>query len=161
VGPSTVRGAGAPGVVHAAQEALARTDLARFGEVATFEEFLWELNHLTRRVRHNLPPPANKWGTGRKVSNIYLRQALYSTYLSRRYRLSLLEPWLELPLDSYTAKALLREPAGADLPPWPGVAKLHWRSSGEYQAAAQVVAKQRGIARVHLDMFWWRALGDS
>lgn len=142
-------------VVAAARDALTRIDLEWFVTSAQ-DTFAKELDSATRRIQHRLPKPADRWGTARKALNIFLRDVLYNTYLSRELHFRQAEPWLELPLDSFTARALRREVAGADLPRWPGVARLDRRTSAHYQHAADDVARERKIERVHLDIFWWR-----
>ena len=59
-----------------------------------------------------MPKGAQAWGTARKALNIFLRDALYTTYLSKRYGLPRAEASLEIPLDSITA-VRLREVYGA------------------------------------------------
>jgi hypothetical protein len=89
------------------------------------------------------------------VLNIFLRDALYNSYLRTPYHLDRAEALLELPLDSITAKRL-RHVVGADqLPRWPGVKHLSPTVSGQYQTAATAVAQQMNVARVHLDAMWW------
>ncbi len=154
IGPSTLRNQGAPGVVQAARDALLREELARF-VVASQEDFARELNLATVRLQRKLPRPA-QWGTARKALNIFLRDVLYNTYLAREFGFRRIERWLELPLDSYTVKALRRERIADDLPRWPGVGKVTPATYALYQAAAEEAAQKRQIARVHLDILWWR-----
>jgi hypothetical protein len=118
-------------------------------------EFSKELDRVTKRVQKQLPKGA-KWGTARKALNIFLRDVLYNTYLAREFRFGHLEHWLELPLDSYTVGHLkLQIPCGT-LPRWPGVAAVDATTYAEFQAAASRVAQEWQIARIHLDVFWWR-----
>jgi hypothetical protein len=117
IGSSTLRGQ-PRGTAKAARDALARTNLERF-VVSSQSEFAKELNRDTARIRRNLPPPA-QWGTARKAQNIFLRNALYNRYLADEFHLEEVEEWLELPLDSYTVKAL-QERAPDRLPPFRGV----------------------------------------
>ena len=58
-------------------------------------------------------------------------------------------------LDSYTVKAL-QENAADRLPPFRGVGAVDPDTYAAYQTAAQAVADEYEIARVHLDIFWWR-----
>jgi hypothetical protein len=153
IGPSTLRNQGGPGVVKAAREALVRVDLARF-VTPSREEFGRELNRVTLRIQRKLPP--RRWGTARKALNIFLRDVLYNTYLARDLRFDRVERWLELPLDSYTVEALRRAIPSERLPRWPGVASVNSETYAAFQAAADEVARERRIARVHLDVFWWR-----
>ena len=70
-------------------------------------------------------------------------------------RLRLLLPKLEIPLDSITAKQIRRKVP--ELPRWPGVKYVDPRTSAAYQAAALFIAREHGVARVHLDAYWWGA----
>jgi N-glycosylase/DNA lyase len=86
--------------------------------------------------------------------NIFLRDALYTTYLCDRFALERAEGLLEIPLDSITAKQLQDE-LGRNLPRWPGVRRLTKAISDVYQEGARRVAAHRGIAPLHLDTYWW------
>jgi hypothetical protein len=91
--------------------------------------------------------------------NIFLRDCLYTTYLSEAYQLQRAEKFLELPLDSITARQL-HLIAGRDvLPRWSGVRHVTADVSARYQAAAKE-ANARKIARAHLDALWWSAGRD-
>jgi len=77
--------------------------------------------------------------------------------LCAAFKLKQIEPWLEIPLDSQTAKRLRGEPGGKKaLPPLGAIIRLDWRKSRRYQAFASETAKQRKIHRVHLDLVYWR-----
>jgi hypothetical protein len=89
--------------------------------------------------------------------NIFLRDALYTGYLSDYYGLSSTEQFFEVPLDSISGKAIRKCRSGARLPRWPGVKHLDYQTSAQYQSAIRSEAKVRGIAPVHLDTFWWGA----
>ena len=156
IGASAIRNTGASGVVGAARRALSEIDLSRFGAAPDREGFSRELDRVTKRVQAKLPTPADRWGSARKAVNLFLRDVLYNTYLAAEYGFSRLEPWLELPLDSYTASALRNRDGGADLPRWPGVGRIEADVYSKYQAAAEAIADECGISRVHLDIYWWR-----
>jgi hypothetical protein len=100
-----------------------------------------------------LPKRSATWGLARKLVNIFLRDSLYTSYLRRAYRLSLAERLLEIPLDSITAKQIRKRMP--QLPRWQGVRHLDPHTSAAYQAAALLIAKREGVARVHLDAYWW------
>jgi hypothetical protein len=91
----------------------------------------------------------------RKLLNIFLRDASYTTYLKDAYSLDLGEHNYELPLDSITAKRLRAEASEGALPRWRGVKHLTPEESDILQAAAATIAASRGIARIHLDAYWW------
>jgi hypothetical protein len=150
-----LRNTGASGVVEGARNALAQVDVRRFArpDAASFAR---ELNRVTEEVRRQLPVPADRWGNARKAINLFLRDVLYNAYLAQAYHFRTVEEWLELPLGSYTATALRGEGVPGSLPRWPGVGNAVADTYAAYQAAADLIAKMRGIARVYLDIYWWR-----
>lgn len=151
VGASAARGQGA-GVVGAGREFFEALPLAPFGQP---ERLVFEANldRVTDELRLALPPGAQSWGLARKLVNIFLRDSAYTSHLREAHGLHLVEPLLELPLDSITASAL--QDGDNRLPRWLGVKALTSTASAQYQLAAQERAGQMGIARVHLDAYWW------
>ena len=161
VGPSTLR-TPVSGTVAVARKGLFGVRLDRLADASDAGAFARELNHQTRRIRGRLPNGARRWGSARKVLNIYLRSVLYNAYLSAAYSFGRVEDWLELPLDSYTVKWLrkeYRDLCGEKLPHFPGVAAADFRVYAAYQDAAAEVAAEMydGISRVHLDVYYWRS----
>jgi hypothetical protein len=156
IGPSTLRGQGARGVVRAARSFLYRDlDLRRLVRDSR-AGFLRQLDRATDELQRSFPRGARHWGSARKALNIYLRFALYNRYLSRHYGLARLEPFLEVPLDRQTATAARAEPEGCFLPRWRGVKYLTPEGSQEYQEAVRRIARRKKVAPVHLDAYWWR-----
>ena len=151
VGPSAARGQGGPGVVAAARGFLRRVKLARFG-TANQRVFTRSLDTANRRLMAALPSRSSSWGLARKLLNIFLRDCLYTGYLSKAYGLQAAERFLEIPLDSVTAKRL-RELA-PELRRWSRVKHLDPKTSAAYQEAALAEAERKGMARVHLDADW-------
>jgi len=143
-------------VVEAARKFLEKVDIEEFA-LSDVTRFARQLDSTTIRLKRCLPSKAQSWGIARKVMNIFLREVLYSIYLERHYRISVAERLLELPLDSITAKRLKEHDKGARLPRWPRIKHLRPEVSAEYQAVAAEVAEEMGIARIHLDTYWWGA----
>jgi hypothetical protein len=155
-----VRGRGNTGAVACCRTFLRRdVDLADFG-TRDPRLFARALDRSTTQLRSALPKGAQHWGIARKVLNIFLRDSLYNSYLSRRYSLSQAEALFELPLDSFTA-AGLRASSEQHLSRWRGVRYVTPALNKEYQLAAMLVANQKGFARVHLDSLWWSADRDD
>lgn len=152
LGSSALRGQGA-GVAGPARRFLSTLPLADFAvaNAATFEA---RLASSTRALRRRFPRGAGSWGLARKLLNIFLREALYTSYLEERYHLQRAERLFEVPLDSITADRILAS-TQRPLSPWPGVKHLTWRVSAEYQACALSYARREGVARIHLDALWW------
>lgn len=156
IGPSALRNQGAAGVLEKARAYLTRLDPARF-VVSEERQFKARLNGHTRALRRTLPKEARRWGAARKALNLFLRDVSYNFYLARAYRMARVRQWLEVPLDASVAKGLRSDPLGANLPRWPGIKDLRPSQSARYQRVAAAIAKEKGIARVDLDLWYWRA----
>ena len=153
VSPSAVRKQG-PGCAKAAREFFENLDLPRF-QVPSRKRFLAVLDAVTLELQSALQNKSRSWGLARKLINIFLRDSLYTTYLKEAYHLDKIEEFLEIPLDSITATKVRQAAGRGVLPAWPGVKHLPKPLSDELQAAAGTEAVKRGVARVHLDTFWW------
>lgn len=152
---NAIRNQGAPGVLGAARAFLRRLSLPRF-RTRSRARFEAHLDAVTERLRRKLPAKAQHWGTARKAVNLFLRDCVYDHHLRTRYGLATVEPWLEVPLDSYVAGALRARRRGRRLPRWRGLKKLTPGDSARYQEAAQRLAQRKGVYRVDLDLYWWR-----
>ena len=163
VGPATVRNMGKKGLAKKARELLCKTKIEKF-RVNNKKEFNKALNRETGRIKRGLVKgeyivEENAWGVSRKILNIYLRGLMYNRYTCNHYKLYGLEKLLELPLDSHIAKALKKSEQGKKLPRFKGVVHVNKEINSKYQQVAQEIAKQKNIARIHLDAIWWR--GDK
>jgi len=153
---SAMRGQGARGVVRAARDYVTSISLDAAKGLGEDTFGPW-LDGQTESLRKALPHGARGFGTARKAMNLFLRDALYNRYLSQHYSLNALEDWLEIPLDSITAAELTKRDESRLLAPWPGVRRVSPSLSHTYQALARAIGKSEGIARVHLDAYWWGA----
>ncbi len=160
IGASSLRKQGPPGTIKAARGFLAAMSLEPFA-VGQPKAFRAQLDRVTADLQVALPRGAQKWGTARKALNIFLREAMYCVYLDEAFHLRRAEQLLELPLDSITAKYLHAEARSGKLPRWPGVRNLDSKTSDAFQAVASLVASRDGLARVHLDAFWWGGNRDD
>ncbi len=152
VGASATRGQGGPGIVSKARQFFLRLKLARFGTPSD-RSFTRSLDSATKRLIAVLPKRSATWGLARKLLNIFLRDSLYTGYLSHAYGLSAAERFLEIPPDSITAKHIRKEVPAVSR--WRGVKYLDPDTSAAYQAAALLIAERKRVARVHLDAYWW------
>ncbi len=139
---------------------FARLDLSQFRarDRATFRK---RLDRETRRLMGVLPRRARSWGLARKLLNMFLRDALYSTYLEDAYGLHLIQHLLEVPLDSISAKRILAASCSEGLPAWPGVKHLEPAVSEKLQAAAAKLARPYEVSPVHMDTIWWGARDED
>ena len=150
---SATRGQGA-GVVASGREFLAQLPLAQFA-VSRPNLFQQRLDETTQMLCRAFPKTSRSWGLARKVLNIFLRDALYTTYLSEKFSLCRAEQYFEVPLDSITARHLCQAAGRGALPRWLGVKHLTPQASAAYQAFAAEYGASHGIARAHLDTYWW------
>jgi len=158
IGHSTLRNQGAPGVAAAARQFLASMDLRCFS-VASEKTFFKSLDRMTQELVQALPVGTQNWGAARKALNIFLRDCVYDRFLCEHFGLAQIHPWLELPLDNYTAVGLGTTSLGSDLPKWDAIKRLKEKDSAEYQQVARQVASRIGCNRVDLDIYLWRQLG--
>ncbi len=154
VGPSTLRNQGGPGVIEMAQRFLSVLDLSILA-VNDEKSFLAVLDATTAKLQQRLPVDSQHWGAARKALNLFFRDICYNRFLSHRYSLAVLEPWMEIPLDSLVATSLKRHVGRGGLPKWPGLIRLTPAVSLRFQRAARDWAGAEGISRVHLDMRIW------
>jgi hypothetical protein len=160
VSASSVRGAGGKGVVGAARNFLRQLDLSRFA-VGNRSAFAAELDRATNELRSALPRGAQHWGIARKVLNIFLRDCFYTSYLVSTFRLDRSEVFMELPLDSITAKQLKSTVGRGALPSWCGVKHVTPEINARFQDAAAKEATKQRIERLHLDAVWWSVGRDG
>lgn len=155
IGRSTLRNQGAPGMVAEARQFLSEVDLRLFA-VDNEKEFLALLDKHTALLASRFPHGGQgNWGAARKSINIFLRDVLYCRPLCEHYKLTNIEKWLEVPLDSNVHDGLLNDTSNA-IARWPGVKRLTPTISAQLQVAAYNVAKYLGVSRVHLDVRYWR-----
>jgi hypothetical protein len=153
IGSSSMRGRGSEGVVDAGRGFLNNLPLISFG-TADPNKFKSSLDSATLGLKNAFPKNSRYWGLARKGLNIFLRDCLYTVYLRDNYSLGLAEAFFEVPLDSLSGRALHK--AAVDrLPRWHTVRGLTPKLSDKYQDIASELAALKGIARVHLDVFWW------
>lgn len=121
-------------------------------------KFLVALNEQTQKLADGFPLAGRgNWGAARKSLNIFLRDCIYSRYLSEHFALVEIEPWLEVPLDSNVYAGLRAENGNQNgLERWRGVRGLTPDLSGKLQSCALSIAQKYGVARVHLDVLYYR-----
>lgn len=154
VGASTVRGLRTKGVVDSAREALRRINLKPYSD-ATPKSFRKRLDSDTEKVRLLLPTGARYWGVARKVLNIFLRGALYNTYLSAHFGLEQLDSSYEIPLDLLSATGIRNHTRQRPLPKWVGVKHVTPEINEHFQRLAIDIADEKQTLRVHLDAMFW------
>jgi hypothetical protein len=155
VGPSALRNQGARGVVGIARAYFDTLNLSSF-VTQNEKDFQRRLNLVTGILVKKLPNGAKNWGTARKGINLFLRDVLYNSYLKKNYSFRKVEKWLEVPLDSFVVKGIKGDSKKNNLPKWKGIKNLTKNDSKEFQKRAKEIAKNKGIAKIHLDLLYWR-----
>jgi hypothetical protein len=125
-------------------------------------EYTNYLNKHTNNIVLQFPETAQSWGAARKGLNLFFRDLCYNRYFADRFSLptefnqnGIVLQNLEVPLDKDVAKGL-RKRFKRQLPKWPGIKNLTSEISNIYQGKASEFAKEEKIARVHLDIMFWR-----
>ena len=157
IGASTLRNQGGSGLIASARAFFKSIDLAGLGSL-TSEGFSNFLDKATDDLKNQFPEGARNWGAARKAINLFLRDAFYNRYLFDHYKLAPIEQFLEVPLDRDVATNLcaLATQYGKSLPKWESIKMLDSDDSCMYQEVASKYAKEKNLARVHLDLLFWR-----
>ena len=158
IGRSTLRNQGAPGMVDHARTHLREVDLNIFS-TEDINSYFCKLNSQTESLANSFPANGSgNWGAARKSLNIFLRDVVYNKHLCEHFKLSHIEKWLEVPLDSHVYQGLRNDAKqNGVFPRWPGLCHLKSEGSAALQDIASQVAKTLGVPRVHLDVRYWRS----
>jgi len=166
ISPSAAQNQGPPLTMKSAHVFLFRPCLIQeFSQTNSPEAFRELLDKQTEELRLYLPPGTNKngtprgqhWGSARKFLNIFLFECTLNRYLCDHYEnLHNLEPWLEVPLDSFVGNGLALDAENKARLQWVSIVGLEKETSDQFQAVAQLVAKRENIYRVHLDLYYLR-----
>lgn len=164
VGASALRNQGAPGIVEAARVYFREEiELAKlFKALSSNKRYKKFLDTHTSNLLKTFPSKGKSWGAARKGLNLYFREVVYNKFISDYYGLpknmnkyNIAIAFLEVPLDRDVATGIRRD-AGEELPKWKSIRDLDKRISDVYQNAAMAIAKEEGVARIHLDLKYWR-----
>jgi len=155
VGSSTLRGQ-PKGSVKTAIDFLCQIDLNIFKNIKSEALFADTLNHQTDLLKELLP--SKSWGFARKVLNIFLFQVTHDIYLSDKYNLKKLIPFLEVALDNPNAKKLLKRAKKRSCKfYWRNIKSLMKEENSEIQEFAKKIAREEfGVERCYLDLYFWR-----
>ena len=156
VGPSAVRGqpSGTLGAIH---EYLGRLRLDRLAGMDRTDYARW-LDARTRGLQKKLPGPQKPWGVARKAMNLFMRSCLYNRYLSRKFHLTRVQRYMEIPLDSAVVRGLRRraKKERRKLPRWPGLIGLQLEVSQQFQYYAKKCARRNELpGQVFFDNYLW------
>ena len=164
VGASAIRNQGGSGLIETCRNYFEnRIDLEEFFVSLTEKgEFLTFLDNHTNEIVELFPKEAKSWGAARKGLNLFLRDICYNKYFADKFQLptSFIDnneklKILEVPLDNDVATGLIRHFPN-ELPKWNRIKNLTKEGSEQYQNKAYELATKERIARVHLDLLFWR-----
>jgi N-glycosylase/DNA lyase len=148
ISPSAMRNQG-KGILKKVQKYCANIELSQYKFLNERTLFIKQLEkETTKLMKTGLP-----WGVARKVLNLFLRNVTYNAHLRKFYKLQSIESFLEIPLDSIIAKELKKR--NKKLPEWSSLRSLTHDEGDLFQNSADRIALQKGIYRVHLDVFLW------
>lgn len=157
IGASSLRGQGPAGTIQKTRYFMAKLNLRAFKDI-TNRQFQQYLDKYTRELMRQFPKGARRnWGGARKAMNVFLEATFYDRLLARAYKLQNLKYHLELPLDRYVAGELKTRDVQGNLPRWAGIRNLTPEDSKKFQQYAKKVAREKGIPRIYLDLYYWRA----
>ena len=164
IGSSAIRNQGAGGLIDCMRYYFEHNiDIRRF-MVAVEEERKYQafLNHHTDKVLNLFPRNAQRWGAARKGLNLFFRDVTYNQFLAQYYgiprgfkRYNQFVQHLEVPLDKEVGLRIRRD-SGGMAPRWISIKTLTPNISENYQSYALRIAKDLGVARVNLDLIYWR-----
>lgn len=166
VGASAIRNQGAGGLIDTLRNYFeTNIDLEEFiTYLPTQNLFNDFLNQHTVNILTSFPDNAQSWGAARKGLNLFFREIVYSKFFSHRFSLpdnfnefNLLIQYLEVPLDREVANGISAD-TNQQLPRWTGIRHLTPQISEQYQNQARIIATQENIAKVNLDLKYWRAV---
>ena len=175
VGASTMRNMGPAGTIKVVREFLRKPGLLQsFASVTSRDTFEALLEKQTNILKKKLPGGSRyrkenylgewgeRWGVARKCLNIFLYECVLNQCLREAHKgISKLEPWLEVPLDSYVGKGLNHEDTLDEIPAWGSVISLDKNQSRKYQDFAAKLAASENVARVHLDLKFYTDRGEE
>jgi len=165
IGASAIRNQGSGGLIKILRQYFeTEVDLEIFikslADETKYEEFL--TGHTTK-ILTLFPDTAQSWGAARKGLNLFLREIIYSKFFSYRFSLpddfeefNQFVKFMEVPLDKEVAHGLIDDSNG-QLPRWINIKHLTPTLSKTYQSQALIIAAQENVARVNLDLKYWRS----
>ena len=172
---SALRNQGGPGIINKCREYCEKLSLDHFFD-AIQSEIIYDiyLDTHTNEIQkviwnnvHQLEAPYDDnyrgWGASRKALNLFFASVVYNQFFASLYNLpndfesyKRTIQYLEVPLDSHVGIKLY-EQYPAELSRWTRLKFLTPSLSKQYQDKATGKANQESIARVQLDIFYWRS----
>ena len=169
VGPSAIRNQGSSGIIKTLRDYFeTQINLDQFVNSLVDEtKYLEFLNEHTSHILTLFPEKAQSWGAARKGLNLFFREIVYSKFFSHRYSIpenfdnfNSLVKYMEVPLDRDVANGLIDDSKEL-LPKWINIKNLTPIISESFQKQAFLIATKENIARVNLDLKYWRQVKNT
>jgi hypothetical protein len=162
IGPSSIRNQGASGLIAISRDYFENNiQLDEFRKKLQTIKYIDYLDELTINLKNKFPKTGQSWGAARKGLNLFFRDVVYNKYLADYLELPIdinenlrTIRNLEVPLDRDVATGLSN--IYNDLPRWTTIKELTVKQSNVFQDKALFHADKKGIARIHLDLEFWR-----
>ena len=163
ISSSTLRNQGAKGIITAARKFLREMKLQEMTEAFNTMHYATFLDKETNKLiaifsKLYDDKSFRNFGAARKSINIFARDVFYNKIFIEHYKINQGRKHysqLELPLDSYTTKGILK--SHPDLKShWNGIKYLTPDDNIILQTAATKIADSKKINRIELDIIWWR-----
>lgn len=156
---SSLRNQGEPGLINHSREHASRIKLKALQKAWNGLKYHQLLDRETDKLLLRFPASVqHQFGTARKALNLFFRDIMSHTYFIQTLQLKVGLKYLnqlELPMDSYTAKGIIR--SFPDMKAhWSGVKYLGKEENNLFQQKALLIAAHNKIQRVQLDVYWWR-----
>ena len=169
VGGSALRNQGASGLVSTARNYFEKSIFLEefFKNLQSENEFQDYLNKHTCILKMEFPEGAQNWGASRKSLNLFFRELVYNKFIYEYYKIPIglndfnkVIRHLEVPLDLDVSTGIFKDfkilELNNNLKKWKSIKELTFDTSSLYQNAALKIADDKKIARVHLDLIYWR-----
>lgn len=164
IGASAIRSQGSGGLIKILRDYFFdEIDLQEFKIVLKNEmEYKMFLDKHTLVILERFPENAKSWGAARKGLNLFLRDIVYNRFFSTIFSLpndftefNEMIKFMEVPLDKEVAFGLISDSKGK-LPKWKTIKGLSPEISELFQNQASVISESENIARINLDLKYWR-----
>ena len=164
IGASAIRNQGGKGIIYSLRgyfenKITIQTFIESINDKRKYQSFL---TRHTEKVLKDFPPNAQSWGAARKGLNLFFRDIIYNKFLSHYYhvptnfsKFNQFVQHLEVPLDKEVGLRIRRDSI-SKAPRWNSIKSLNPELSEEFQMHANIVAQKLKIARVNLDLIYWR-----
>lgn len=165
IGASAIRNQGGSGLVEILRTYFEKEiNLKMFvSSLSNEKRYKRFLNTHTENILKRFPKGAKSWGAARKGLNLFLRDIVYNKFFSQKYSIpadfeefNYFIRFMEIPLDKDVASQIYRN-SNAALPKWTNIKKLTPVINDLFQQQAYVLGRSQGIARVNLDLVYWRS----